>query len=165
MYDIPYYLLYNFCEECQCVRKVCTGFGKPIFIPIVMQQQKLQLWIWVLISESNDNCPHCDTTIQFLLTTPRTFCTCRQERKIKAQSSCWTVCLSCGLLVWCSIWRSLSFCVLGHRLEQTVELLCLPTDISELPLLCLGRLLQYTEESGRNSYSATHEKMSSSPKL
>ena len=50
---------------------------------------------------------------------------------------------SCGLSVWCSAWCSLSFCALGHRLEQIKELLFLPTDISKLASLCPGILLQY----------------------
>lgn len=148
-----------------CVRKLCTRFAELIFILSIMQLQKLLLWMWVFV-DASDKQPTASLSvlwtnyaqiIPFLIIAPCTFCTSRQEEEIKAQSSRWTACLSCGLSVWCSVWRSLPFCVLGHRLEQTVELLCLPTDISELALLCLGRLLQYTEECGRNSYSATWE--------
>lgn len=80
-----------------------------------------------------------DPMIPFVLIAPRTFCTSRWEEEIKAQPSCWTVCPPCGLSVWCSAWRSLSFCALGHRLERIVELLFLPTDISKsASLQCHG---------------------------
>lgn len=172
MYNIPnYFVEFLWRKVWICVRKVCIGFGHHIFIPNIMQLQKLLLWIQVLILESNDSCltdvllpPRPNNPIShhrpsYLL---RIQAGERSELNLHAE-----LCLSCGLSVWCWVWLFLFFCVLGHCLEQTVELLCLPTDISKSALLCLGSLLQYNGilKSVGGILIVPHEKLSTSPKF
>lgn len=134
---------------CHCgtlhIWKFCCGFCKHSFIANIMHLQNNSImvvgpyfrvnWqlskVWVCFIQQIILITTTQT-IPFVITGPHSLCTSRQEKEIKA--SCWifeSESFMCVVSLMLSLTPSLPLCFRSLPGAKTVQLLCLPTNISK----------------------------------